>query len=132
MQIPEITYSSDFQRRALVTILGIAIIVGAFWVVTRPADTFNSTDFSDNKILATPGVNVGRKDSCVKINTPIWGHPETFDPTLPQMNTPSDIFAALGVVVGQEYNVSVVQGDEVKPYRAGDVFANGSCFYIDE
>ncbi len=37
--MPEVTQSPDFQRKALVTILGIVLIVGAFWTATRPVDT---------------------------------------------------------------------------------------------
>lgn len=111
MRRPDIANNPDFQRRALVTILGIIVIVGAFWVVTRPADTFNSTDFSDNKILATPLVTA---KNCLTINNP--DTVGTYDENLPIYKTAwallKDLQPADQVSVQNGDRIEIVDGDD--------------------
>lgn len=71
----------------------------------------------------------GAGESCVAINTPIYGNDETVNPSLPIIHTPGDAIAELGVDAHTGV-VYVKQGDEVKPFNPADVFANGSQFCV--
>jgi len=75
--------------------------------------------------------SMGNWVQCVAMNTMKWGYEGTFKPELPVIDTPTQAFEALGIAGNYEAEVTVVQGSTQKPYKSGDVFANGSMFCIE-
>ena len=143
MQVPELVHNSDFTRKAIITILGIIMVSGAFWAAYQVDSPSTSSERNDNQILATPTIEsqdmsimkvstyatpdgnlgdshdifentyFGYKVLCGTLNTGNYGNPGTVEETLPIFNSASQIFKAMGDRVDLTTDVMVVKGTEL-------------------
>ena len=125
MQRPEVNWRNpNLARNALITILGIALIAGAFWVATKPKDAFIP--------IATPSPTMDR-DSQNSVGEGIYqedifGFPflcgmlnsreGTFDDSKPEFANSWEIWEAIKQSLENEPEQFVVlKGDEPPEVR---------------